>query len=209
VVKYSCPAFDMRPSTFRIEQGSKIETYNTACATWRTQALELIQNLHPTLILLGNATSHLGQQYEHLFASSSQPSLEELRDGVRQTLHALRGQPIAVMRDTPHFPYHVPTCLARSVRQDRDPALSCKADQALVLDPAVYQSEQAGALNLSHVHFIDMTDLICQMGSCKPIQGTTIVYSDTDHLTNDFSSQLMASLTTVLRTILGHHLFSS
>jgi hypothetical protein len=47
-----------------------------------------------------------------------------------------------------------------------------------------------------------MTDLICQMGTCKPVQGDTIVYRDTDHLTVAFADQLMAGLTTALQTIL-------
>ncbi|MFO0697701.1 MAG: acyltransferase family protein [Nitrospira sp.] len=209
VLKPSCPAFDIRPSTFRAEEVPQIDTYNTACAQWRKHALNLIQNLHPTLVLLGNATSHLGQQYEHLFAMPSQPSLDELRDGVRQTLAALQGQHVVIMRDTPHFPYHVPTCVARSIRQDRDPQASCTADQSIVLSPDVYESEQAGARNRSHVHFLDMTDLVCQGGTCKPVQGDTIVYRDFDHLTSDFTGRLMTGLATALQTILGTDSHSS
>ena len=202
VVKPSCPAFDIRPSTFQPQDMGRLETYNAACTQWRANALALIQNLHPTLVLLGNATSHLGQKYENLLASPSQPSLDELRNGVRQTLHALQGHHVAVMRDVPYFPYSVTTCLARSVRRDQDPQTACNADQSIVLNPAVYDSELAGAHKLSHVHFIDMTDLICQMGTCKPVQGDTIVYRDTDHLTVAFADQLMAGLTTALQTIL-------
>ena len=205
VVKPSCPAFDIRPSTFQAQDVPQLDTYNTACAQWRTSAMTLIQDLHPTVVLLGNATSHLGQKYEHLFATPSQPSLDELRNGVRQTLIALKGHLVVVMRDTPHFPYHVPTCLARSIRQDRDPQAFCTADQSIVLNPDVYESEQAGAHDLSHVHFIDMTDLLCQMGTCKPVHGDTIVYKDFDHLTGDFTGRLMTGLTTALQTILATH----
>lgn len=202
VVKPSCPAFDIRPSTFQSQEIQQIETSTSACAQWRAQALALIQNLHPTLVLLGNATSHLGQSYDHLFAMGSQPSLGELRNGARQTFLALKNHAVVVMRDSPHFPYHVPTCLARSIRQDRDPQASCTADQSIVLSPDVYESERAGAHNLSHVHFIDLTDLLCQMGTCKPVQGDTIVYKDFDHLTSDFTGSLMTGLTTALQTIL-------
>lgn len=209
VVKPSCPAFDIRPSTFQAQEIPQMDTYTTACTQWRAHALALIQNLHPTLVFLGNATSHLGQHYEHLFATHAQPSLDELRNGVRQTLQALKSQPVVVMRDTPHFPYHVPTCLARSIRYHRDSRTACTADQSMVLNPTVHESEQAGAHSLSHVHFIDMTDLICQTGTCKPVQGDTIVYRDTDHLTVAFADQLRAGLTTALQTILVTYSSSS
>lgn len=209
VVKPSCPAFDIRPSTFRSQEILQMETSTSACAQWRAQALTLIQNLDPTLILLGNATSHLGQSYDHLFAKGSQPSLDELRNGARQTFLALKNHAVVVMRDSPHFPYHVPTCLARSIRQDRDPQVSCTADQSIVLSPDVYASERAGAHNLSHVHFIDFTDLLCQMGTCKPIQGETIAYKDFDHLTSDFTGSLVTGLTTALQTILEMNSSSS
>ena len=209
VVKPSCPAFDIRPSTFRSQEILQMETSTSACAQWRAQALTLIQNLDPTLILLGNATSHLGQSYDHLFAKGSQPSLDELRNGARQTFLALKNHAVVVMRDSPHFPYHVQTCLARSIRQDRDPQVSCTADQSIVLSPDVYASERAGAHNLSHVHFIDFTDLLCQMGTCKPIQGETIAYKDFDHLTSDFTGSLVTGLTTALQTILEMNSSSS
>ncbi|HMS84474.1 MAG TPA: acyltransferase family protein [Nitrospira sp.] len=205
VVKPSCPAFDIRPSTFKAHEIRQLDTYNVACAQWRAEALTTIKQLHPTLILLGNATSHLAQQYEHLFAKPSQPSLEELRGGVRNTLNALSGHLLAVLRDVPHFPYNIPTCLARSVRHDEDPQTACDADPSIVLNPTVYESERAGANNISDVHFIDMTDLICQSGTCQPIQGDTIVYRDTDHMTTDFAGHLIAGLTNALQIILEAH----
>ena len=209
VVKPSCPSFDIRPSTFRAQEIRQMETYTTACSQWRTRALALIKNLHPTLVLLGNATSHLGQSFDHIFSMGSQPTLRELQNGTRQTLLALKDHTVVVIRDTPHFPYHVPTCLARSISQSREPETSCTADQSIVLNPDVHDSEQAGAHNLSHVHFLDLTDLICQAGTCKPIQGETIVYRDTDHLTVDFAGQLMPGLTSALQTILGTYPHSS
>lgn len=209
IVKPACPAFDIRPSTFQAQDVSQLEQYNAACDQWRTYALNLIQTLHPTLVLLGNATSHLGQQYEHLFATPSQPSLDELRNGVQHTLTSLKGRHVVIMRDSPHFPYHVPTCVARSIRRDRDPEASCIADQSIVLNPDVYKSELAGARNLPYVHFIDMTDLFCQMGICKPVQGNTIAYKDFDHLTNDFTGRLLTGLTSALQGILATNSSSS
>ena len=209
IVKPSCPAFDIKPSTLQPQDSGRLEPYNVACAQWRTQALDLIHNLHPTLVLLGNATSQLGQKYEHLFATTTQPSLNELRHGVRKTLQTLKEHSVVIIRDTPYFPYNVPTCLARSLRQDQDPQASCTADQSTVLNPSVYESEKAGARNFPHVYFIDMTDLICRMGTCNPVQGDTIVYRDTDHLTVDFAGQLMPGLTTALKTILGTYPHSS
>lgn len=191
MVKMACPAYDLRHT-------GKFAKYNTACAQWRTEAIKQIHELRPTLVLLGNSTSYLGEKDRH----ASTPPLDQLRDGTRQTLQALAGLHVVVMRDTPYFPYNIPTCLARTARHAWYLHGSCEADRSTVLNPAVFETEQAAARGLPHVHFLDLTDLLCPSQTCKPMHGDTIVYRDNEHLTGGFAGQQMSALAFALDTIL-------
>ena len=194
VVKSSCPAFDIRPPG--LSAGNI-----AACATWRAEALQRIVALRPTIVFIGNLTSSLGQK------DRSNPAitvpLDDLQDGTRRTLQALMGLRVVLMRDTPYFSYDIPTCLARSARHSWYPGGSCEADKSTVLNAAVFEAEQAGAQGLSNVHFIDITDRICQRDICRPVQGDAVIYRDHHHLTGNFSDSLMAALEVELHTILN------
>lgn len=167
VMKSSCRSFDTRP------RGQKAAILDS-CTTWRAEAMSQIRAMHPTVVILGNLTSSLGQK------DRINPwvvhSLDELRDATRRTLVGLSGFRVAIIRDIPFFSYDIPTCLARSVRHAWYPNSSCEADRASVLNPAVFESEQAGARGLSNVYFIDVTDHLCQGDTCKPVQGDSIIY---------------------------------
>jgi hypothetical protein len=196
VVKSSCPAFDIAPL------GHSAGTIAT-CARWRTDSVQRIVELNPTIVFMGNLTSSLGQK------DRSNPSkivpLDGLQDGVRRTLDALVGLRVVIMRDTPYFPYDIPTCLARSARHTWYPVDLCEADQSVVLNAAVFQSEQEAARGLSNVHLIDITDRICKKGTCKPIQGNLLIYRDHHHLTGSFADSLMPTLDGKLTAILNAH----
>lgn len=192
VMKSSCRSFDIRP------RGQRAAVLDS-CTTWRAEAMSQIRAMHPTVVILGNLTSSLGQK------DRINPwvvhSLDELRDATRRTLEGLSGFRVAIIRDIPFFSYDIPTCLARSVRHAWYPNGSCEADRASVLNPAVFESEQAGARGLSNVYFIDVTDRLCQGDTCKPVQGDSIIYRDHHHLTGSFADSLMTTLTEELLTI--------
>jgi hypothetical protein len=110
---------------------------------------------------------------------------------------------VVLMRDPPYFSYDVPTCLARSVRHAWYPGGSCEAERSIVLNAAVFESEQAGARGLSNVHFIDVTDRICELDICRPIQSNGILYRDHHHLTGTFAESLTALLKAQLLPIVN------
>jgi peptidoglycan/LPS O-acetylase OafA/YrhL len=193
VVKYGCTAFDIgRPDS---RAGDR-----AACASWRTEALQKIIALRPSIVFIANATSELGRQ--DILAMGF--SLDELQIGTRRTLETLTaaGIRIVVMRDNPSFTYNIPTCLARSARHSWYPGGSCEADRSLVLNPAVFESEKAGARGLPNVHFIDITERLCQKDICRPVQGDTLIYQDSHHLTVNFTKSLMTFLERELLAIL-------
>jgi hypothetical protein len=197
VVKYGCTAIDIPPS---------IQSHAAACASWRAEALQKIIALRPTIVLIGNSTSVLGNATPyigHRGVSNAAMALaiNNLRDGTRRTLQSLKGVRVVLMRDTPYFSYDIPTCLARSIRHVWYPGGSCEADRSTVLNAAVFESEQAGARGLPNVHFIDLTDHICQKDICRPVQKDLLVYWDNDHITGAFADSLMASMNTQLVSI--------
>ena len=194
VVKSSCPAFDIAPL------GHSIGTLAT-CARWRRESLQRIVELRPTMVFMGNLTNSLGQKDRNNPAKTV--PLNGLQEGVRRTVQALGGLRVAIMRDTPYFPYDIPTCLARSLRHTWYPVDSCAAGESSVLNAAVFQSEQEGARGLSNVHFIDITDRICEKGTCKPVHGDALIYRDHHHLTGKFADSLMPTLDLRLVTILN------
>jgi hypothetical protein len=191
MVKMACYAYDLRHT-------GEFAKYNTVCAQWRTEALKQIHELRPTLVFLANATGSLGQQDRNVPPSA----FDQLRDGTRQTLQALAGLRVVVMRDTPYFPYNVPTCLARIARHAWYLHGSCEVDRSTALNPAVFEAEQAGARGLPHVYFLDLTDLVCQRDNCSPMRGDTIIYRDDAHLTGYFAGQQMPALNLALDTIM-------
>jgi len=193
VVKSACPAFDFRPPAFTPGKAA-------ACASWRTEALQRIVGLHPAIVLLGNLTTSLGLNSRN--NGSSTFELDDLQDGARRTLQALTGIKVVLMRDTPYFSYDIPTCLARSLRHSWYPGGSCEAERSNVLNGAVFESEQAGARGLTNVHFIDVTDRICQRDICRPVQGQTLIYRDHHHLTGAFADSLIPALEMKLVAIL-------
>lgn len=190
MVKMACRAFD-------VKQVGEFAKYNTACTQWRTEALKQIHELRPTLVLLANSTSDFGQKDGNVPTSA----FDQLRDGTKQTLQALAGLRVVVMRDTPHFPYNILTCLARTARHAWYLQSSCEAGRSTVLNPAVFEAEQAGARGMPHIYFLDLTDLVCPKDTCKPLHGDTIIYRDDAHLTGYFASQQMPALTLALDTI--------
>jgi hypothetical protein len=130
-------------------------------------------------------------------------ALNNLQHGTRRTLQALVGVRVVLMRDTPYFSYDIPTCLARSVRHVWYPGGACEAQRSTVLNTAVFESEQAGARGLSNVHFIDMTDRICEQDTCRPIQRMALVYRDHHHLTGAFADSLTPVLNRQLLPIVN------
>ena len=185
VVKSACSAFDVTLAGDSAEQIG-------ACAKWREDALAQIVAMRPTVVFLGNATGVLAKD------PRNPVSLEDVRDGTRRTLQALKGLRVAIMRDGPVFPYDIPTCLARSSRHSWYPDGACEANRLAVLNPAVFEAEKAGALGLADINFIDMTDHLCQKDVCRPNRGDTVIYRDHQHLTGDFADSLVESLATEL-----------
>ena len=191
LLKPSCHSFDITQIHLPI-------AYRSACARWREEAIAHIIALRPSLVFLGNGTTYLGQKQNF-----PTPSLDDLREATRRTLESLNGLRVVIMRDNPTFPYDIPTCLARSARHSWYPGGSCEASRAIVLNPAVFEAEQAGAQNLPNVHFIDFSNHFCSRDVCGPVQGDTVMYRDHFHLAVGFVDSLTAPLEVEMLRVLN------
>jgi len=196
MVKSGCPATGVRIAG----SGAGFET---ACASWRAEAIRRIVALRPSLVFIGNASNYIERKDQ----SASKPgvSIDEWRDGTKRTLEALTaaGLPVVVMRDNPLSTFDIPTCLARSVRHSWYPRGSCDMDKSRVLNPAIFDAEKAGAQGLPNVHLIDLTDRLCQRNICWTVQRGTVMYRDDNHLTGSFAGSLMPVLAAELLPILN------
>ncbi len=71
-------------------------------------------------------------------------------------------------------------------------------DESKSLDPGVFEAEKAGAQGLLNIHFIDLTDRLCNNNVCWAFQGGEIIYRDNNHLTGSFANSLAPALATKL-----------
>ena len=195
IVKQGCPATDISP--LRISA-----RFRKNCTTWRAAAIRQIVALRPSIVFLGNGTMYLGRNDKP--ASRLDVSLDEWRDGTRRTLESLTtaGLRVVAMRDIPLPYFDVPNCLARTVRHSWYPGGSCEMDQSASINPAIFEAEKAGARGLPNVHFLDLTDRLCQGKVCRAVQQGMITYWDDNHLTGSFAESLTPVLEAELLPIL-------
>jgi peptidoglycan/LPS O-acetylase OafA/YrhL len=197
IVKLGCAAVDVT--------GGRGFDPDPECAQWRDAAIRRIILLHPQLVVMGNATNHLGRPDDPT-TRAGPAFISEIHDGMLHTLQPLSRAhvPMLLIRDTPEFPFDVTICLQRSLRHSWYPADSCDMSRALVLDPAIFIAEESAISDLRNVHFVDMTDQLCQHDVCKAVENHTVIYRDSHHLTSRFTEGLAPLLAPELTAALRH-----
>jgi hypothetical protein len=106
---------------------------------------------------------------------------------------AERGLRVALIRDIPFMSIHVPTCLSR-VSMRHGSAEACGRSRQLATDDVTFAGELAALRNVPGMSIIDMTDLFCDRELCPAVRNGTIVYRDTNHMTEDFVRSLQEEL---------------
>ncbi len=194
VVKSGCLASDVRTP------GSS-DAFALSCSSWRSQAIQQIVEQRPSIVVVGNASNYYSLKDEPGNRLGILP--EEWQNGTRRTLNALAtaGIRVVAMRDNPSSNWDIPTCLARSVRHFWRPRGSCEMDKSTSLDPAVFEAEKAGAAGLPNVHFLDLTDWLCQREACWTVQGGSVMYRDNNHLTGTYANSLAPVLDAELLSV--------
>jgi len=183
VLKLGCAAVDVNP-------GQGIDD-DRECVAWRQKAIPAIVELQPALVLLGSATNKLDRP-ENPQAHVTAALAADVREGVLRTLRPLSasGARMALLRDTPEFPFDVTSCLARAARHSGSPRDACDLPSARVLDPRIYAAEQSAAASLPNVRLIDLDGALCPGGVCTAVVNGTVMYRDTHHLAGKSAATL-------------------
>jgi hypothetical protein len=196
-LKSGCPAADLTPPATSLRSMPN-------CSAWRSEAIRHVVMLRPTTVILGSATP-LCLRRKNKTVCPFGISVDEWRNGTERTFATLAAAQLRIvaLRDTPLFPFDIPTCLARSVRHAWYSRGSCDIDKSASLDRELFDAERTAARGLPDVHFLDMTDMLCGENLCYSEQNGAIVYRDNNHLTGKFAASLTPTLEARLLPILN------
>jgi peptidoglycan/LPS O-acetylase OafA/YrhL len=165
----------------------------TECEQWRASALKRIEEMRPSLVVVGHSALYLG---EHPLITPS-----AWIEGLGKTLTALNssGARVAYLRGTPAPTLDVVACMARGVWQSawRRPS-SCTFERAAGMNDEVAEAERRVAVS-SRATYIDMTAYICPGEICEPERDGTIIYQEGGHLTGQFVNELTPVLKEFLK----------
>ncbi len=186
VVKFGCPAADVRP-----REGFAAR-----------DALQRIKAIAPGLVIMASATAYIRESTPADAASFAD---EAWQAATRRTLESLAAAGIRVVaiRATPLPPFDVPTCLARALRHQSSFPGRCAFPATPALSPEIFRAEQAGGHGIPGVGFIDMTPSLCDDRTCPAMRDGMVVYRDDQHLTGRFSASLAEALEGRLRAALA------
>lgn len=166
---------------------------DTECHEWGTRAKEEVLELGPDLVV-----TSLGHNMAATSPTATTFSASGLVDGLVSRWDELAdaGIPVAALTDTPTVDRggNVPECVAKH-RDDTD---ACILDSAEGMGtPAMRAAaERARAATL-----VDLTDVVCPGGTCRPVFGNVLVQRDGSHLTDTFVRAAAPALEAPLRDL--------
>lgn len=134
-------------------------TYN--CERWRANVFQRLVADPPTVVVT-NSTYQEGR-------------VDSVPAGYRDAFTQLtKISAVVGIRDNPRFEPSLPECY-----QGPGPCEVPARKSLAAVDPA-------RALDLPRAEFLDLTDLICPDGICRPVIGNRFVFRDTDHLSDSY-----------------------
>jgi peptidoglycan/LPS O-acetylase OafA/YrhL len=182
--KSACPSIDAVVEIVRYRR-----RYHE-CEQWRSQMLNRIIAMQPTLVILGNSRRYL-----------TQVSPVDWRSGVRRTVERLTSHGIRtlLMASTPRPGFVVPTCLARAVWTPWSEDRTCDFRQPRDLHDVEHGAERDVALELNGVSVADLWVRVCGGDDvCDAARDGLIIYADASHLSVAFAASLASDLLAVV-----------
>ncbi|GAA1155062.1 acyltransferase family protein [Ornithinicoccus hortensis] len=158
----------------------------TTCATWNQDALPLLVELDPDLVLMTSTVTHHEDPEE--VPEMYLPVWQELAD------HDI---PVLAIRDNPRSPFNRVDCMAEHGALSAECTIARESTLAAV-DPTT-QLDPAPA-NLT---FADLSTYFCDDTECPAVIGNVVVYSDDDHITVSYSQSLADVLAQELSAFSG------
>ncbi|WP_394769975.1 acyltransferase family protein [Lacisediminihabitans sp.] len=149
------------------------------CSTWRGAVVTALNAHPPDLIVLAN---HLGPRPDR-DAARQQRDWEAGIDHAIERLPA--GSRVLTLADSPQFATSPVLCLAENLNDTS----GCAVSRAEAFNPAIAAAQRAVSARTGS-GYLDLGDYFCDRTTCPPIIGSTLVYSDSHHLTATYSRAL-------------------
>jgi peptidoglycan/LPS O-acetylase OafA/YrhL len=182
MTKAACPLLDLP-----IANPTSGQAY-TECEQWRSQIIARLNAEHPRLIVL-SVMRRYGASYGWAvgFTSYDQAWIESLNRLVQQLRGT--GAKLLVLGPIPDPHSTVTDCLAKHL----DDAAACAAPRSLAVNQSGIAAE-AAATKVGGGGYVDLSDLFCAIDRCPVIVGNTLVYSDENHVTPEYSRALAPAM---------------
>ena len=188
LTKSACPALDI--STYN----DKLRRSYRECDAWREHALAQIAELKPQMVVITSSSTYSAE------AKARAEGLSRILDKLRQmSLHQV------VIRDSPWPGFNVPVCLGRASWLGRDAARACSfgRDAVGVWYPAEAVADRVATAAITSAQYLDLSNSFCASRTCEVERDKIIMFSDSNHLTYDFSEALAPALESALAGALG------
>jgi peptidoglycan/LPS O-acetylase OafA/YrhL len=158
------------------------------CVEWREKVLSKIKREAPDVLVIGN-TSTLP------FATDGEDRESVWAEGVRALMARVPDTTqVVVVANTPEFPEGMSRCLSHRLYS----ALQCGETRSKAIDQDWLDSERA-AFEAEGALYLDLNDYFCSDTWCGAIIGNTLLYPDSSHITEAWSSMMDKPIADALR----------
>jgi hypothetical protein len=195
--KASCPAV---PARVALEGGSGPDA---ACAKYQAKSFALMKELQPNGVVVAQAAFYDVRVRDE---QGMQPTSEEGRLNIWLTAYrqfidrvSETGAAVAVIEDNPEMRRDPLRCLARFGNSESD----CAPTRGEALETvSAIQAAEANILQRPEIKDVFGTiDKICDATRCRLLDGDTIIFRDTDHLSREWTLNQQARLEELLASI--------
>jgi peptidoglycan/LPS O-acetylase OafA/YrhL len=152
------------------------------CGEWLAWALDQIESIQPSLVVIGAQLTYSDPQGQLVPASAYVTGYEALRAALPESTT------LAWVGGTPTFAEWAPHCAAESPGD----ITACGAPAGQVL-PLEVMTQLGAAVNAQGDRWVDMSDYLCS-DYCPVVVDDVFMYRDEDHLTATFARELAAVL---------------
>lgn len=154
----------------------------TSCTEWRDAVIERLAADPPDVILLSN-TNHLPFVGDAPRSDTWTAAIADL------AIRLPTSSRVVMLANTPEFPEDAPRCLSAHLGDASD----CGIPRSEALDQAWIDSEHDAAITAG-MRYADLNDFFCSASRCEEVVGNVLLYRDTSHLTEAWSTALQNEL---------------
>ena len=181
-----------------------------ACGEWQRKAMDLVDQLHPDLVVIGNRSTayttdvdrQVGSNAGRIERPDGRASRTEAQAtdawdaALNVTLRSLheRGVPVVVVGAPPGYRGTFPT--PSILRPSLEPPVRSRAAVDATHDPVV-AAERKAVAGIPGVAYIDPVPILCRR-TCTPVQSGRWLYYDAFHLNNRGSRLLVPALSAAI-----------